>query len=57
MRRTVNALRILWIVLIAILAVLILANAISGIATALYGVVVLAVMFAEIALRGKFRQS
>jgi hypothetical protein len=57
MRRTVNELRILWIALMAILAVMILTNAISGIATVLYSVAVLTVMFAEMVLRGKFRQS
>ena len=50
-------LKILWAVLMVILAVLVLANMISGISTVLYGVVVLAVMFAEMALRSKIRQS
>jgi hypothetical protein len=51
-----NALRILWIVLMAILAVVILTYAIRGIATVLYGVVVFVVMFAVLALRSRVRK-
>lgn len=50
------ALRVLWGVLMVGLGVLIVTSQISGFATALYGVVVLGVMFAERAVRRRFRQ-
>lgn len=50
------ALRILWVVLMVVLGVLIVTSQISGVATILYGVAVLGVMFAEKLLRGKNRQ-
>lgn len=56
MQRTIAALRILWIALMAILLVLIVTSQIGGFATALYGAAVLAVMFAELALRRRTRQ-
>lgn len=56
MQRAVTVLQILWVVLMAILAALILNNAISGIAIILYGLVVLAITFAEMALRSRIRK-
>lgn len=54
MRRTVaNALRGLWIGLMALLLVLVATNTIGGFAMALYGAVVLAVAVAELTLRGR----
>lgn len=51
MSRTVGALRALWLVLMAVLAVLMWNNLISGYGTVLYALVVLAVMVAELVLR------
>lgn len=46
-RSVVIGLRILWVLLMVVLAVLMLNNLISGWGTTLYALVVLAVMFAE----------
>lgn len=52
MQRTIaNALRGLWVALMAILLVLVVTNAIGGFTMALYGAVVLAVAITEMALR------
>lgn len=57
MRRTVaNALRGLWIGLMALLLVLVVTNSIGGFTMALYGAVVLAVAVAELALRHKLAE-
>lgn len=53
MPRTVALLRILWLVLMAGLAVLLLTNLIGGYWAALYGAVVLTVMLAEARARQK----
>lgn len=51
MPRAVRALRALWLVLMVVLAVLMWFNLIGGLGTAIYGLVVLAVMAAEMVLR------
>lgn len=55
MPRSVIALRILWGVLMAVLLALIVTNSISGLGTALYSLVVMAVMAAEMYLRSRLR--
>ena len=51
MQGAVRALRGLWILLMVVLAVLMWNNLIGGAGAALYGLVVLAVMVAELVLR------
>lgn len=51
MSRAVGALRALWIALMVVLAALMWFKLISGAGTAIYGLVVLAVMVAEQVLR------
>lgn len=56
MQRTVIGLRVLWIVLMGILLVLVVTNTIDALAMVLYGIVVLAVAIAEMALKRRVRQ-
>ncbi|HSU47453.1 MAG TPA: hypothetical protein VLJ40_11110 [Arthrobacter sp.] len=57
MQRTVVALRVLWIVLMAVLLMLMLDGLIDGWGTTLYGAVVLAVAGTELALRRRIRHT
>jgi phosphate starvation-inducible membrane PsiE len=53
MSGTVKALRVLWLVLMAVLAVLMLTGLISGVGTLLYAAAVLAVVVTEQVLRAR----
>ena len=55
MQRTVTALRILWYALMAILLVLIMTGQIGGFAVIMYGMVTLAVIGIELALRRRIK--
>ncbi|SKB44193.1 hypothetical protein SAMN05660473_00719 [Arthrobacter sp. 49Tsu3.1M3] len=56
-KRGVDALQVLWVVLVVIFGVLIVTNQISGFASSLYAVVVLGVVLAARALRRRRRRS
>lgn len=57
MQYAVTALRALWLILVVVFFILILEGAIGGFATAAYAAVVLAVGYAELALRRRIRHT